>query len=122
MCSIILTMNTYNVTKYAKLADAAVKTILRWEREGRLKPEARTPGNRQLYTQEQLNKLLLSVPKAEQVRVVYLRVSSQAQKPDPADQIAALEQFWIARRIADDERISEIGGGLNFRRPKFSRR
>jgi predicted site-specific integrase-resolvase len=115
-------MNTYDVTEYARLAGVAAKAIQRWEREGRLKPEARTPGNRRLYTQEQLNKLLLSVPKAEQVRVVYLRVSSQAQKLDLADQKAALEQFWITRRIADDEWISEIGGGLNFRRPKFSRR
>ena len=52
--------------------------------------------------------------------VAYLRVSGQAQKPDLADQKAALEQFCIARGIAVDEWISEIGGGLNFKRPKFS--
>jgi putative resolvase len=115
-------MNTYNVTQFARLAGVVGKTIQLWEREGRFKPAARTPGNRRLCTHEQLVQLLLSVPKTEQVTVDYLRVSSQAQKPDPADQKVALEQFWIARRIADDEWISEIGGGLNFRRPKFSRR
>jgi predicted site-specific integrase-resolvase len=37
-----------------------------------------------------------------------------------ADQKAALEQFCIAWALAVDEWISEIGGGLNFKRPKFS--
>jgi predicted site-specific integrase-resolvase len=37
-----------------------------------------------------------------------------AQKPDLSNQRAALEQFCIDRVIA------EIGGGLNFKRPKFS--
>jgi len=33
---------------------------------------------------------------------------------------AALEQFCIARGTAVEEWISEIGGDLNFKRPKFS--
>ena len=98
----------------------AVKTLQRWDREVKLKLTAHAPGNRRLYSQEQLNKLLNRVPKSEQVAVACLRVSSQAQKPDLANQKAALEQFCIARGIAVDEWISEIGGGLNFRRPKFS--
>jgi putative resolvase len=52
--------------------------------------------------------------------VAYLRVSSQAQKPDLANQRAALEKFCIAKGIAIDEWVSEIGGGLNFKRPKFT--
>ena len=58
--------------------------------------------------------------KTKQVTVAYLRVSSQAQKPNLSNQKAALEQFCIARGIAVDEWIAEIGGGLNFKRPKFS--
>ena len=80
----------------------------------------RTPGNRRLYTLEQLNQVLNRALKSKQVTVAYLRVSSQAQKPDLSNQKAALEQFCIARGIAVDEWISEIGGGLNFERPKFS--
>ena len=113
-------MNTYNSAQFAKLTGVSVKTLQRWNREGRLKPAARTPGNRRLYTLEQLNQVLNRVSKTKQVTIAYLRVSSQAQKPDLSNQRAALEQFCIVRGIAVNEWISEIGGGLNFKRPKFS--
>jgi DNA-binding transcriptional MerR regulator len=99
-------MNTYNAAQFAGLAGVAVKTLQRWEREDRLKPAARTSGNRRLYTQEQLNKLLNCLPKSVRVTVACLRVSSQAQRPDLANQKAALEQFCIARGIAVDEWLS----------------
>jgi putative resolvase len=111
---------TYNSAQFAKLAGVAVKTLPHWDREGRLKPAARTPGNRRLYTPEQLNQVLHHVSKTQPVTIAYMRVSSQAQKADLANQKAALEQFCIARGIAVDEWISEMGGGLNFKRPKFS--
>ena len=104
-------MNTYNAAQFAKLAGVSVKTLQRWDREGRLKPAARTPGNRRLYTPEQLNQVLNRVSKIKQVTIAYLWVSSQAQKPDLSNQRAALDQFCIARGIA------EISGGLNFKRP-----
>ena len=104
-------MNTYNSAQFAKLAGVVVKTLQRWDREGRLKPAARTPGNRRLYTQEQANQVFKRVSKAKPVAIATLRVSSQAQKPDLSNQRVALEQFCIARGIAVDEWISEIGGG-----------
>jgi predicted site-specific integrase-resolvase len=107
-------INTYNSAQFAKLAGVSVKTLERWDREGKLKPAARTPGNRRLYTPERANQVLKRVSKIKQVTIATLRVSSQAQKPDLSNQRAALEQFCIARGIA------EIGGGLNFKRPKFS--
>jgi len=51
--------------------------------------------------------------------VAYCRVSSQAQKPDLANQRVVLEQFCAARGLADVEVVTEIGGGLNFTRKKF---
>jgi len=113
-------MNTYKANEFARLAGVSVKTLQRWDREGKLKPAARTPGNRRLYSQEQLNTLLNRVPSRARVIVAYSRVSSQAQKPDLANQKKALEQFCLAKGIAIDEWISEIGGGLNFKRPKFT--
>jgi predicted site-specific integrase-resolvase len=107
-------MSTYNSAQCAKLAGVPVKTLQRWDREGRLKPAERTPGNRRLYTPERANQVLKRVSKTKPVTIATLRVSSQAQKPDLSNQRAALEQFCIARGIA------EIGGGLNFKRPKFS--
>jgi putative resolvase len=107
-------MSTYYPAQFAKLTGVSVNTLQRWDRECRLKPAARTPGNRRLYTPEQLNQALNRVSKINQVTIATLRVSFQAQKPDLSNQRAALEQFCIARGIA------EIGGGLNFKRPKFS--
>ena len=104
-------MNTYNSAQFAKLTGVSVKTLPRWDREGRLKPAARTPGNRRLYTQEQLNQVFKRVSKAKPVAIATLRVSSQVQKPELSNQRTALEQFCIARGIAVDEWISEIGGG-----------
>jgi len=107
-------INTYNSAQFAKLAGVSIKTLERWDREGKLKPAARTPGNRRLYTPERANQVLKRVSNTKPVTIATLRVSSQAQKPDLSNQRAALEQFCIARGIA------EIGGGLNFKRPKFS--
>jgi predicted site-specific integrase-resolvase len=102
------------------VAGVSVKTLQRWDREGRLKPAARTPGNRRLYTPEPLNQVLNRMLKTQPVTMAYLRVSSQAQKAELANQKAALEQFCIAGGMAVDEWISGMGGGLNFKRSKFS--
>jgi putative resolvase len=41
------------------------------------------------------------------------------EKPDLANQRQVLEQFCAARGIVVTEWVSEIGGGLNFKRPRF---
>jgi predicted site-specific integrase-resolvase len=48
-----------------------------------------------------------------------MRVSSNAQKPDLKNQRSILEQFCAAKGYAVSEWVEEIGGGLNFKRPKF---
>ena len=97
----------------------AVKTLQRWDREKRLVP-SRTPTNRRVYTDEHL-RLLRGMPHKNEHRdtIVYMRVSSQAQKPDLKNQRLALEQFCLARGIEVDQWVEEIGGGLNFKRRKF---
>jgi putative resolvase len=50
---------------------------------------------------------------------VALWVSScQAQRPDLRHQRERPEAFCAARGIAMDAWVEEMGGGLNFRRPK----
>ena len=51
--------------------------------------------------------------------VVYTRVSSSAQKPELQNQVLAMEQFCLGKGLIIDEWISEVGGGLNFKRRKF---
>lgn len=111
-------MNTYNVTEFAKLLGVAVITLQRWDREGRLKA-LRTPSNRRLYTDEHLRQARGLPPKAQRLTIAYARVSSQAQKPDLDNQMRVLEDFCAANGWAVDQWVKEVGGGLNFKRPKF---
>lgn len=107
--------------KAAKLLGVSVKTLQRWEREGRLVPAARTDSNRRLYTETQLREFigLRQAVKVPTKLVAYCRVSSAAQKPDLANQRKVLEEFVVAKGLAGVEFIEEIGGGLNFKRPRF---
>jgi excisionase family DNA binding protein len=58
MCSIDDMENTMSTGKAAKLLGVTVKTLQRWEREGRLIPVARTDSNRRLYTESRLREFL----------------------------------------------------------------
>lgn len=113
--------NTISTGKAAKLLGVAVKTLQRWEREGRLIPVARTDSNRRLYTESQIREFIgLRNAVSEPTRLVaYCRVSSAAQKPDLANQRKVLEEFVVAKGLANVEFIEEVGGGLNFKRKRF---
>ena len=111
-------MDTYSIAEFARRLGVTVKTLQRWDREGRL-VALRTPTNRRFYTDEHLYQILPQRQSQQRATVVYMRVSSQAQKPDLANQRTVLEQFCAARGLAVTQWVSEIGGGLNFKRPKF---
>lgn len=107
--------------KAAKLLGVSVKSLQRWEREGRLVPVARTDSNRRLYTEAQIREFIgLRNAVSKPTRLVaYCRVSSAAQKPDLANQRKVLEEFVVAKGLANVEFVEEVGGGLNFKRKRF---
>ena len=111
-------MNTYTIAQFAQRLGVSVKTLQRWDREGRLRP-ARTVTNRRIYTDDHLVQSLQRHDAATRGIVVYMRVSSQAQMPALLRQRDMLEQFCASRGFAVTEWVSEIGGGLDFARPKF---
>src|SRR6266850_1487514 len=111
-------MNTYTVAQFAQRIGVSVKTLQRWDRQGRLSP-TRTPSNRRVYTDEHVYQILPGRQIVDRETIVYMRVSSQAQKTDLTNQRAILEQFCAARGLTVTQWVSEIGGGLNFKRPKF---
>lgn len=118
VCAIVIPMNTYTIAQFSKMTGYAVKTLQRWDREGKLIP-SRTPTNRRVYGDEHLRILRGLTVDQNRKTVVYMRVSSQAQKPDLKNQRGALEEFCIARGYSVDEWVEEIGSGLNFKRKKF---
>lgn len=109
-----------SVTQAAKRLGVTSKTLQRWDREGRLHPGGRTPTDRRWYDADEIERLARGSEVIAPFRAIaYCRVSSQAQKPDLANQRRILEEFVIARGLSDVEFVTEIGGGLNFNRPKF---
>ncbi len=110
-------MNTYRPHQFAALVGVHVKTLQRWDREGRLVP-ARTISGHRFYTDADLRSLR-GLPDAKKRIIAYCRVSSSAQKPDLGNQRKILEELCAAKGFDGAEFIEEIGGGLNFKRPKF---
>ena len=114
-------MNILNITQAAAYLNRSVKTLQRYDREGLVVP-TRTPTNRRVYTIEQLDVFLgQRREKKMPYRVIaYCRVSSVAQRPDLKNQRRTLEDFCASRGLAGVEFVEEIGGGLNFKRKKFT--
>lgn len=114
--------STLGAGQAAKLLGVTVKTIQRWDRVGLLRPSGRTPTNRRVYTTEQIQAFrgLRENNMTDPTRIVaYCRVSSSAQKPDLVNQRRVLEDFTVAKGFANVDFVEEVGGGLNFKRPKF---
>jgi predicted site-specific integrase-resolvase len=111
----------YTPAQFAKRINVSVKTIQKWDRLGIL-PAKRTITNRRYYTDDDLV-AALRLPRVPRQRrtIAYCRVSSQAQKPDLANQQRLLEQYCRELGVQVDEWITEIGGGMNFKRKHFLR-
>lgn len=114
-------MNTpLTITEASRLMGLHVKTLQRWDRDGKFLAK-RTSTNRRYYTQEQINEYLRTSVREEKRKViVYCRVSSAAQRPDLENQTRVVSEFCAARGLSEIEVVTEIGGGLNFKRPKFT--
>jgi putative resolvase len=102
--------------KAADYPGVGAKTLQRWDREGRLKPE-RTSTGRRIYSNAFMRRSASS--SATRVPIAYCRVSSAAQRPDLKNQRRVLEDFCAARGVANAEFVEEVGGGLTVKRPKF---
>jgi len=112
-------MSTFSTGNAAAYLGVGVKTLQRWDREGRLVAE-RTPTGRRSYQKAALDVFMRrDPPAAARTPVAYCRVSSAAQKPDLKNQRRVLVEFCGARGVANVEVVEEVGGGLNLKRPKF---
>ena len=113
----MLMKDTYTPKAFGALIGRAVKTLQRWDREGILKAK-RTPTNRRYYTHAQYLEFIGQKSAVKRI-VSYCRVSSSGQKTDLASQRQAVEQFSIASGRAVEEKLEDIGSGLNYKRKGF---
>ena len=113
--------DTFSIGEAAKRLGITVKTLQRWDRNGVL-TATKTPTGRRVYSLSMLRAAMgLADEKTDRIALAYCRVSSQAQRPDLKNQRRVVEDFCVARGLANVEFIEEIGGGLNFKRPLFLR-
>jgi predicted site-specific integrase-resolvase len=110
---------TYSPKQFGQLIGRSVNTLQKWDRKGILKAH-RSPTNRRYYTHDQYlaYRGLLAQDKGKVI--VYARVSSAGQKPDLANQMAALQAYCATHSYQPDEWIEEIGSGLNYQRTRFN--
>lgn len=105
----------------AKRLGVTTRTLQSWDRKGILKAK-RSPTNRRFYTEDQIKHYLdrdTAVSKRKQV--AYARVSTYGQKDDLKDQLSYIRQYVNAKGIILDKEISDIGSGLNYKRPKWNK-
>ena len=108
----------YSVGTFAKMVGRHPNTLQRWDREGVL-TAGRTPTGRRFYTHAQYLQSTQGVAPAARRTIVYCRVSGAAQKVDLLSQRTAMEQFCLAKGLAIDELLTDIGSGLNYKRKNF---
>jgi putative resolvase len=112
--------NIYSPREFGQLIGRSVKTLQKWDREGTLTAQ-RSPTNRRYYTQDQYlaYRGLTATPSGK--TVVYARVSHTGEKAELARQVASLRAYCLREGYKPDERIEEIGSGLDYRRKQFNR-
>ena len=114
------TKNCYRPNEFAALIGVSVKTLQRWDSEGKLKAN-RNPSNRRYYTHEQYLEYQGIKPETDRnVTVIYARVSTRSQKDDLKNQIEFLKQFCNARGFIVDACIEDFGSGLNYNRKNWN--
>lgn len=111
----------YKPKDLAALLGVTVRTLQRWDNDGKLKAY-RNPKNRRYYTHEQYEELMgIEKENKEGKNVLYARVSNRSQKDDLANQVEFLRTFVNARGLIVDEVIEDVGSGLNYKREKWNR-
>lgn len=112
----------FKVGEAAKYIGFSVKGMQKLDREKRLVAH-RTDSNRRFYYQSELDRFLGRSPNSAEgskKTVAYARVSSAGQKHDLKDQMDFIVQYANGAGIIIDERISDIGSGMNYSRPKWN--
>lgn len=112
-------MSIYRIGEFADKVGRSTSTIRRWEREGRITAKRSSGGQRYFDESDVRAALRIDIPDKDRVTVVYCRVSSASQKDDLESQRRAMETFCLGAGVPVDEWVTEIGGGMNFKRKKF---
>lgn len=109
--------HTYSPKKFGQLIGRTTNTLQRWDRSGILKAHRSLTGRR-YYLHEQYLEVVGRKPNDRKI-ISYCRVSSSGEKKDLISQRAAVESFCLSSGRAVDEKLEDIGSGLNYKRKNF---
>ncbi|MET8352278.1 MULTISPECIES: IS607 family transposase [unclassified Micromonospora] len=111
--------SVYRIGDFAKRVGRSPSTVRRWEAEGKITVRRSPSGQRYFDESDVAAVLAPGFARDDRKIVVYCRVSSAGQRADLACQVEAMEAFCLARGLAVDEWVREVGGGMNLTRPKM---
>jgi predicted site-specific integrase-resolvase len=109
-----------SIQETADFLGVSPQTLRRWEREGRLLPDERTPGGRRRYDLARLRPEQFRAPETARRTIAYARVSSHDQKDDLERQKQVLE-LYCARQGWTFEVIADLGSGMNYHKKGLKR-
>ena len=101
------------IAEAAKFLGVAKSTLRRWEQEGRLLPDERTPGGQRRYDLARLRPNAFHAGPVARTTIAYARVSSPDQTADLERQGRMLEMFCSANGWSF-EIVSDFGSGMNY--------
>lgn len=113
-------MGNYKPHEFAEMLGVSVKTLQRWDKEGKLKAY-RAPSDRRYYTHKQYVDYMGEGNSKNGKTIIYTRVSTTNRKDDLKNQVEFLKQFANARGIIIDEIFEDIGSGLDYNRKKWNK-
>ncbi|WP_155850525.1 IS607 family transposase [Chthonomonas calidirosea] len=102
-----------SIHEAAEFLSVSAQTLRRWEREGKLLPDERTPGGRRRDDLARLRPAQLHAPEVARRTIAYARVSSPDQVDDLERQKQGLE-LYCARQGWTFEVIADLGSGMNY--------
>ncbi|ADG06793.1 MULTISPECIES: IS607 family transposase [Kyrpidia] len=102
------------LSDWARQQGISYMTAWRWWKDGKLPVPAR---------QTESGTILVDVPPSRKDgrTVVYARVSSHDQRSDLDRQVSRITQWATERDLVVDEVVTEVGSGMNGKRPKLRR-
>jgi putative resolvase len=109
-----------SIHEAAEFLGVTAQTLRRWERDGKLIPDERTPGGRRRYDLIRLRPDHFHAPGATRRTIAYARVSSHDQKDDLERQKQVLE-LYCARQGWTFEVIADLGSGMNYHKKGLKR-
>lgn len=104
----------FKVSQYAKRYGVSTRTVWNWMYDGKVKFEREPDGKHIRIIEDEDKKLTDAV-------AIYARVSSSENKDNLERQRERLENYCAARGYKVLKTVTEVGSGLNDKRPKLEK-